>query len=54
MFKPKKLTKTQVENRKLCGCSCHWSASSGGWGDKAKGYGITDEEALELAKEKKG
>ena len=39
-FKPKALTKTQVENRKYCVCRCHW-------GDDIS-MGITDEQALSL------
>jgi len=50
VFKPKRLTKKDIESRKWCGCQCHWAYSSGGWGDRAKGLGITDEEALEIAK----
>ena len=49
MFKPKRLTKKDIESRKWCNCQCHWAESSGGWGTLSKGLGITDEEAIKIA-----
>jgi len=46
VFKPKTLTKKQALWRTYCLCSCHWGEENS--------HGITYEEGLELAKEKKG
>ena len=41
VFKPKRLTKLQADNRQYCLCHCHWEKNK-------RGYGITPDQALDL------